>query len=144
MLTDVLPDLGRMIEPARPFRGSARRDQLAREALLADQAKELLGNRLKYDIPDSKTLERHAQAFRQFQAWAKTFGYSALPAQGPIAATYLMALVAEGDGSRVQDAARAIEFFHDAFGHYLDDAYITAALVWATQWLTGAALLEDA
>jgi hypothetical protein len=143
MMTDVLPDLGRMIAPVRPIYGAARQERREREEELAVKARELLGDRLKYQVPDQETLECYAQEFREFLAWAQIFGYGALPASGPVAATYLMALVAAGSLPKVQGAARAIAFFHDAFGHYLDDAYVQAALVWATQWCVGARLLSE-
>ena len=39
--------------------------------------------------------ERHEAEFRQFQAWARAFGYRELPAHGAVVAGYLMAIMSE-------------------------------------------------
>jgi uncharacterized protein (DUF2236 family) len=120
----MLPDVGRMTAPARP-------DD---ENEFIDRVKILLGNRLRSSIPT----ERHEAEFRQFQAWARAFGYRELPAHGAVVAGYLMAIMSEiGCLNQVREASRAIESVHAARGLFLDDRYLKAAVAWARDFRAG-------
>jgi hypothetical protein len=109
------------------------------ELAFIDQVKILLGNRLRPSTPT----KQQEKDFRQFQAWARAFGYRELPANGAVAAGFLMAIMSEiGDLNQVQDAARAIESVHAANGHFLDTRYLKAAVVWAKDFRAGGECLE--
>jgi hypothetical protein len=111
----------------------------ADEKEFVDRVTLLLGNRLRPSTPT----KRHEAAFRQFRAWARAFGYQELPADGAVAAGFLMAIMAEiGDISQVHEAARAIEAVHAARGHFLDTRYLKAAVVWSKDFLAGSECLE--
>jgi hypothetical protein len=104
-----------------------------------DRVKVLLGKRLRPSTPT----KQHEEDFRQFQAWARAFGYRELPANGAVAAGFLMAIMNKiGDLNQVRDAARAIETVHAANGHFLDTRYLKAAVTWAKDFCAGAECLE--
>ena len=120
----MLPDVGRMTVSVRP----------ADESEFVDRVKILLGNRLRSSVPT----ERHEAEFRQFQAWARAFGYRELPAHGAVVAGYLMAIMSEiGCLNQVREAGRAIESVHAARGLFLDDRYLKAAVAWAKDFRAG-------
>jgi hypothetical protein len=105
-----------------------------------DRVKVLLGNRLRPSTPT----KQHEEDFRQFQAWARAFGYRELPANGAVAAGFLMAIMNEiGDLNQVHDAARAIEAVHAANGHFLDTRYLKAAVIWAKDFRAGGECLDQ-
>ena len=108
------------------------------EKEFVDRVKTLLGSRLRSSTPT----KRHEEAFRQFRAWARAFGYQELPAQGAVAAGFLMAIASEiGDINQVHEAARALESVHAANGHFLDTRYLKAAVVWAKDFQAGGDLI---
>ena len=120
----MLPDVGRMTVSVRP----------ADESEFVDRVKILLGNRLRSSVPT----ERHEAEFRQFQAWARAFGYRELPAHGAVVAGYLMAIMSEiGCLNQVREAGRAVASVHAAHGLLLDDRYLKAAVAWAKDFRAG-------
>jgi hypothetical protein len=105
-----------------------------------DRVKLLLGNRLRPSVP---TKQQEAD-FRQFQAWARAFGYNEFPAHGAVAADFLMAIMSEiGDLNQVHDAARAIESIYAANGVFLDTRYLKAAVTWAKDFRAGGECLDE-
>jgi hypothetical protein len=110
------------------------------EAEAIARVRTLLGNRLKPSVP----AERHEKEFRQFQAWARAYGYRELPAHGAIVAAYMMAIMNDiGDIHQAQEAGRAIEAVHAANGHFLDLRYLKAAVVWAKDFRAGGECLDE-
>ena len=120
----MLPDAGSTTASLRP----------ADEEEFIDRVKVLLGNRLRPSTPT----KQHEADFRQFQAWARAFGYRELPAHGAVVAGFLMAIMSEiGDLNQVHDAARAVASIHAANGLFLDDRYLKAAVAWAKDFRAG-------
>ena len=104
-----------------------------------DRVKLLLGNRLRPSTPS----KQHEKEFGQFRAWARAFGYRELPADGAVAAGFLMAIMSEiGDINQVHEACRAIEAVHADKGHYIDTRYLKAAVVWSKNFIAGGECLE--
>jgi hypothetical protein len=109
------------------------------EKEFVDRVKILLGNRLRPSTPT----KQHEKDFRQFQAWARALGYRELPADGAVAAGFLMAIMNEiGDLNQVMDAARSIEAVHAAKELFLDTRYLKAAVVWAKDFRAGGECFE--
>jgi hypothetical protein len=112
----------------------------AAEEEFIDRVKVLLGGRLR---PSTPTKQQEAD-FRQFEAWARAYGYQELPAHGAAAAGFLMAVMNEtGDINQVRAAARAIEAVHAANALYLDTRYLKATVVWAKDFRAGEAALTE-
>jgi hypothetical protein len=126
----ILPEVGE--RDFRPLRPDAEKE-------FVDRVKTLLGNRLRSSVP-TKSQEK---AFEQFRAWAHAFGYQYLPADGAVAAGFIMAIMNEiGDINQAHEAVRAIEAVHASKGLYIDSRYLKAAVVWSKDFLAGAECLE--
>jgi hypothetical protein len=140
MTIDLVAPVGRPIAPAHPPAG-----RKEREAHLAEQVAEILGDRLDGEraaIAAAAAARWVVSDFRQFQIWARSFDYGELPACGAVVACYLMALMnTTGSLRKVRRAACAIGLVHAASGCYLDAAYVKATRAWARDFCAGAELL---
>jgi hypothetical protein len=90
MTIDLVAPVGRPIAPAHPPAG-----RKEREAHLAEQVAEILGDRLDGEraaIAAAAAARWVVSDFRQFQIWARSFDYGELPACGAVVACYQVTL----------------------------------------------------
>jgi hypothetical protein len=136
-------DLERLLDEAIAARRSAavlsRRQQ--REMLALQEFKEEFGEELDNayaaTTPSESTCNLYFKLFREFAEWLRTDDRSSLPATGVAVFNYLMHLVLNGASlPRIKNVAAAISWSHEVDGHYLDAAYIRAALAVAVKLLS--------
>src|SRR5262245_29383044 len=105
----------------------------ARESRIAEHIETSVGNFLDLErgaaVPPPEELEAFRQEFARFCAWCDEMGLCALPAFGTTAAFYLLELGLGGVPlSKVEHAARAIDFSHEFASVFLDRIPIRGAL----------------
>src|SRR5262245_39441176 len=85
---------------------------------------------LASQLPTKRVRERHVRLFNEFAKWCAHDGLRALPSGGGVAASYLiyLAVVEKKPLAHIKRADAAIRFVHKSRSHFLDEAYLDAAL----------------
>ena len=118
------------IEAARAEAEAAVQAEMARhERYLASECEAHLGELIVKADVSPEASRRFIETFRQFAQWCEMVGVPCLPTAGSTVATFLFNLWKDGKSLGViRRMARAIEHVHDLERHWLDRAYINAAV----------------